>query len=1024
MPKKVWKVEEFDGGINQKSDDRDLEKNQLAEAFNIDVSNKGIIRMPGNGKTLYDTLNVNNVNVVPSTTNSSIFTQGGFKSGGGLFQFSHDIGLDNLSIGGYSRMLHGVQGDSEFLCINDGASIHIWCDNGKSGALGPLGDEWILNAITLGNVHSHGVANSVDDIQINPVYYKTGNALRVCDSDFSIEDTGANYSSYTSSTGILVSSTAISFPAIDNSEDFHHQPISNYIKINDEIIAVVKQSTTSLTVLRGQFGTKETTHSSGNNIYHVNIPKKFIGIAATDTTQESSWDFRLKNARLYSDTLNTTFTTPATFAHKGWRECIQSLEPPNDYMIPGLRVYDGQVTAMALSGTTAGTEPDVHLNEPNPENDNNVTNLVISADSNPEKVLFSIHESKSANDNVIIGSSTDDGGVVSGQNAITVTGIAGTDFAASGFVPGETVIITGSSVTNGVAEILATVSATVIQITGEHESDESSGFEIRLEKDKISEDLLNKYVFGMSFMYDGGGSEVQESPIKMGQVHSGLIPHDASIGRSRDNWKDGTDLDANNTLQNNATNAFNHENGTFFFDDSEVSAGENYVLLYSGSSGTIENNAYYKISITVTMGSAAELTVYPPGTSESDTGVIGDGSSDGSTVVIDTTGTYLFYAQAGDDTEHVFVCKAKEVNNSDSSGDITIHNVQVYEATPKEMSESNAISMKSWQGVPKIFSSFNMTSVGDYNWDPEIIGYKIYMKQVDSMSQSLTDEWLLALKVDFREGEFANYTNNSESEPLHLANNWSNTGSSFGTSFVCTNKVGGNAAGKSYYNSMREIPLHTYESENGYKADTVTCAMYKTATQVGRKMYIGNILIDGKYYPDRILESPTDRPDTFPNDGLHYIDVATADGDEIIHLDSIGNKLIQFKKKTVYLIEVLDEGVELIDTWYNSGITLSSQIVRAGDGLVWANNYGLFYYDGDQLKTITAESFDSESWIINENNENATILGYDPYSKKVIIMTSNVSTHDSGGYIYDLTTNSITEHQNLFNWYSVVDEFQ
>ena len=76
------------------------------------------------------------------------------------------------------------------------------------------------------------------------------------------------------------------------------------------------------------------------------------------------------------------------------------------------------------------------------------------------------------------------------------------------------------------------------------------------------------------------------------------------------------------------------------------------------------------------------------------------------------------------------------------------------------------------------------------------------------------------------------------------------------------------------------------------------------------------------------------------------------------------------------------------------------------------------------MTTITAESFDLESWIINENQQNATILGYDAYSKKVIIMTSNLSTHDNGGYIYDIETNSMVEHQNLFDWYSVYAGFQ
>ena len=123
------------------------------------------------------------------------------------------------------------------------------------------------------------------------------------------------------------------------------------------------------------------------------------------------------------------------------------------------------------------------------------------------------------------------------------------------------------------------------------------------------------------------------------------------------------------------------------------------------------------------------------------------------------------------------------------------------------------------------------------------------MKQVDSLSHALTDEWLLALKVDLREGNFINYANNSESTPLHLGKDWSGSGT-FRQTLVCTNAVGGNNTGLSYYDSMKDIPLHTYESENGYKSDITTCAMYKTVVQIGRKIYIGNLLIDGKIAPE------------------------------------------------------------------------------------------------------------------------------------------------------------------------------
>ena len=46
------------------------------------------------------------------------------------------------------------------------------------------------------------------------------------------------------------------------------------------------------------------------------------------------------------------------------------------------------------------------------------------------------------------------------------------------------------------------------------------------------------------------------------------------------------------------------------------------------------------------------------------------------------------------------------------------------------------------------------------------------------------------------------------------------------------------------------------------------------------------------------------------------------------------------------------------------------------------------------------------------------ILSYDGESNKVIVQTSNKHASNNGGYIYDLTNQSITECQNLFIWYA------
>ena len=217
--------------------------------------------------------------------------------------------------------------------------------------------------------------------------------------------------------------------------------------------------------------------------------------------------------------------------------------------------------------------------------------------------------------------------------------------------------------------------------------------------------------------------------------------------------------------------------------------------------------------------------------------------------------------------------------------------------------------------------------------------------------------------------------------------------------------------------TMRNIPLDTYQSENGYEAETNTAAMYKTSATINRKTFIGNLKIGSKTYPDRMIEAPVDRFDTFPDDGLHFIDVAVGDGDEIVKLEALGDKLIQFKKKHAYAIAVSSEGVELVHTWTHAGIKMPCQSVVAKGSVIWVNDNGLYVYDGEKLNYVTADRFTSENWSINESEDNPVILGYDEKSDKILIQTTNTSSQDSGGFIYDLKTDSIVQCQNLFNWY-------
>ena len=74
-----------------------------------------------------------------------------------------------------------------------------------------------------------------------------------------------------------------------------------------------------------------------------------------------------------------------------------------------------------------------------------------------------------------------------------------------------------------------------------------------------------------------------------------------------------------------------------------------------------------------------------------------------------------------------------------------------------------------------------------------------------------------------------------------------------------------------------------------------------------------------------------------------------------------------------------------------------------------------------ELNQVTADRFTYNEWQINENEDTPVLLGYDENSNKVIIQTLNTSATDSGGFIYDLNTNSIIQCQKLFNWYMGTD---
>jgi len=147
MPKQLYKITQFHGGLNSNSDARDIAENELSEATDIMVDELGKIRLMGGIST----------SSMPAARANQI------NPGYGLFQFSHDR-RDGHTAGA------GTEVETDYLALSDPHS-----DEGQVDIYSNEATNW-GNPIT-------GMASNSSGLRAD-VFYVVDGALRVCDSDF------------------------------------------------------------------------------------------------------------------------------------------------------------------------------------------------------------------------------------------------------------------------------------------------------------------------------------------------------------------------------------------------------------------------------------------------------------------------------------------------------------------------------------------------------------------------------------------------------------------------------------------------------------------------------------------------------------------------------------------------------------------------------------------------------------------------------------------------------------------------
>ena len=249
-----------------------------------------------------------------------------------------------------------------------------------------------------------------------------------------------------------------------------------------------------------------------------------------------------------------------------------------------------------------------------------------------------------------------------------------------------------------------------------------------------------------------------------------------------------------------------------------------------------------------------------------------------------------------------------------------------------------------------------------------------------------------------------------------------------------------------YYKSFntsgtQPIPqiLHTWESETGLFNDEKSIDIgqtgdgYGASVVMGRKVYVGNVKrtnFDGESLveADAIYKSIPDQPDTFP--ASWRIDAAINDGEGITALHKWGKELLQFKHRTLYIIDTSGETEILTQTFKKAGARNPAIIADTPHGIIWANEWGLWLYNGELQNLLVQDSLGNEfqftkirepigeegmkvgtsvieqsTWssFINSNS----FLGYYAYKQQIIIGDDSTATSDGDIYIYDIRTGSI-----------------
>jgi len=225
----------------------------------------------------------------------------------------------------------------------------------------------------------------------------------------------------------------------------------------------------------------------------------------------------------------------------------------------------------------------------------------------------------------------------------------------------------------------------------------------------------------------------------------------------------------------------------------------------------------------------------------------------------------------------------------------------------------------------------------------------------------------------------------------------------------------------------------TYEFNAGYPADVNTHARYKTAVVAGGRLFVGNVYQSGRAHGDRMIGSPVNKYDILPEiatiDFPYVRRVAAGDGDEIVKLEAYADRILQFKKRALYIVNIGGGfGEEFVESEHkNMGVENPSQTCMTEYGVAWVNSGGVFLYDGQEITDLTLNKLQRTNTTtrpraLNVTESNVPTIGYHPDNKWLVVHPQSAVTdaNDVEAWIHDFKNGSWTYSKE----FTTTDEYK